>query len=407
MLHIVLFVIALICGSIIISFFLTRKSLLLDIKKIQKKGYLIYSETGKLPLELRQSLSKELNSLKSIIMDLQNILDVPPGISIMQNSLQEHSREIETIHHKIKEAEKAWEKYAAFKSDINYYEMNINSRLYKIKEKSQVLISLEPKCEEIIKEKVQQILPLLEELLEKYKVWETLTFLEFDLLKIADLETEYEKSINLADLAIKDLEQFRQPIQVYLNALHRKTVYYITLREVIEGSLMGKTSAGKNPSIKSKRLGEVTVSYNTFKNAYVGKKYKGEVFISGKRSSSTQSMELKIINGKDTYNTIRLLNDDQFVRIFKALPIKKQFEETDENGIPLELNLTDLNIALCEKKAKDFAVHYYLDLFKEISIYNFLNPATVELQGTGEYNILQEQENPVTENNGEGTVDKI
>ncbi|MBZ4653031.1 MAG: hypothetical protein JG781_369 [Peptococcaceae bacterium] len=379
MLNIVLFIIALISGSIITSFYLTRKSLLLDLKKIQKKGYLTYSETGKLPIELRQSLSTELNSLKSTLIDLQNLLNAPPGLSTLQSSFGEYFQQIETIHNKIKEMEKIWEQYTTFKNDINYCQMNITSRLYKIKEKSQVLINLEPKYEEIINEKVQQVLPLLEELLEKYKVWETVTFLEFDFLLAVDLGKEYEKIINSADMLIKDLELFRQPIQVYITILRRKTVYYITLREVIEGSLVGKTSAGKNPSIKSKRLGEVTVSYNTFKNAYIGKKYKGEVFVSGKRSFSTQSIELKIISGKDTYNAIRLLNDDQFVQIFKALPIKRQFEEVDDNGIPLELNLTDLNIAVCEKKAKDFEVFYHLDIFKKVSIYDFLNPATTEL----------------------------
>ncbi|QNB46456.1 hypothetical protein BR63_09100 [Thermanaerosceptrum fracticalcis] len=379
MLNIVLFIIALISGSIISSFYLTRKSLLLDLKKIQKKGYLTYSETGKLPIELRQSLSAELNSLKSTLMDLQNMLNAHPNISTLQNSLAEYSQQIETIRNKIKETEKVWEQYTTFKNDINYCEMNITSRIYKIKEKSQVLINLEPKYEEIINEKVQQILPLLEELLEKYKVWETVTFLEFDYLLAVDLGKEYEKIINSADMLIKDLELFRQPIQVYITILRRKTVYYITLREVIEGSLVGKTSVGKNPSIKSKRLGEVTVSYNTFKNAYIGKKYKGDVFVSGKRSFSTQSIELKIISGKDTYSVIRLLNDDQFVHIFKALPIKRQFEEVDDNGIPLELNLTDLNIAVCEKKTKDFEVFYHLDIFKKVSIYDFLNSATTEL----------------------------
>lgn len=355
---------------------LIRKRILVSNLKLLRKNCNITLDTvGTFPEELNNYLGPQLEALNNILTKLDKYLShISRKMQKAEEFLEQSKTDLLEIQKNITEAEKLWGHYNKFIAELDCLKNTVADLVAKINGQTKALCSQEKEHADVIKEKANDIMPQLEGLITKYNLLASTPFADFGYNLVINVSKEYENLIDKADKIFRDLEQFDKTFQVYISGLHRNSTFYITLSEIESDSTTGKRFASKHELRNSERLGEAVVSYRTFKKAYAGKRYSTNVFITNKRCSSDQIITLKIIYDKETYLVNKEVELDVFKDILTELSLPLNVKDYDENGIPVDLHLTSMNIPICTKGDYDFIINCQYNFIDKLNIYELLEP---------------------------------
>lgn len=355
--------------------FIRKRILGSNLKDISKNCNMIITAAHSFPEELNNYLAPQLKNVTNIITKTEKHLEhISRHLNDSQEFFEQSKKDVVDIQKNINKAENLWAQYNKFRADLGYLKSTVSDLIERINSQTKTLRSQEKEYEELITKKVNDILPQLEGLVTKYNLLALAPFADFSYNLVLNVSKEYEASVDDADKLFRDLEQFDKTFQMYITRLQRKSTFYLTLNEVPSDSVTGKRFATKHDLRNSERLGESPVSYKTYKKAYTGKRYSTNIFITSKRFTSDQIITLKIIFDEDTYNFDKEVDLKVFKDILTELALPLNVKELDENGVPVDLHLTNLNIPICEKKNNDFTINYHYNLFEQLNIYDLLEP---------------------------------
>lgn len=309
-------------------------------------------------------ISDECNQLHTIIIAIEQIITQRPSNKEMEKGLTDFKLIIEESKERIQDKKEKWKIYCDFKDAVEFIKINLGNKGNELKEKAQKLIQEEKKHKQEIEEKLKGSLQILENIKKEYETLERAAFAEFNFYILDDVEGEYVNALKQAEMTLEELELFDKEVKIYLTSLVRKSTFYITLEEMAEAR-----------RLKS-RLGEIAVSFKTFKSYDIGKKYKKDLVVSNKRTVSSQYYDILVILEERQNKITKELEKEEFAALYKELPLGKKHLEADETGLPWEIQLSDLKVLICEKESKSFAVKSHLDYFND-RFYSLFNPSIV------------------------------
>jgi len=331
---------------------------------------LVKSCTGdKLPAELKKTLHHPLRELAVTLRTLEESFSSELAIFRMKQILKEDKPQVEAKCREIKAICTNWNNYANFKQNLAEGLSDAYSRSNDITDRILAVTRFDKSYQDTVQIRAAAVLNQLEEYQAKCKELSSLTFAEFTPEHKAP--TLPEAFLQEADLLSRELQYFNRSLKAVITGIYRKSIYYLNLEDSSEKST--RRSAGT-----------VQVSYKTFRDVKKGDSYKWEIIIGGKHTSGEQNITFKTFKGEQQTTVTLRVDKNQFEEIFKALKFNRKFEETDDNGIPYQINALDLNVTVCEKKAFDFDVVYELPIFKNTSIYDFLSYTSSALELAGE-----------------------
>lgn len=351
--------------------YMIKQSWVNQAKKLRNKCISILRRFEGLEEDSLAILSEEYTEVKNYLGNLDNLL-INPITKQIRIYIEDNKDLVDGLEDKIKEKKEKWEKYIAFKKNIDFIKVNIKNKINRLKDKANELILIEEESKEKVEKKLDEIVPFLQEILKKFEILQTTMFSDFDFTIMDDIEKEYSEYMEKADEILSEFNRFFEIFAVYITAVKRDSNFYLVLNQLKEGSLAGKSNASQADFRNSFRRGEINTSYKTFAEAYIGKRYNSDSFVSEKRIISKQSIRLKIINGLEINNIFIDLDEQKFKDIYKELPINKDYKEVDENGFPLLMDLTDIEIPVCKKEKGEFTIEYYINWFKDTSPSYFL-----------------------------------
>jgi hypothetical protein len=336
--------------------------------------------SDKLPIELKKTLHHPLGELSAAMRSLEASFSSELAIFRAKQIIKEEKPLVENKCKEIRDICTHWNKYAKFKQQVNEVLYEINARTNEINDKIMAVARYDKDYQEVMQFRAAGVLSQLEEYQQKCKEMNTVSFSTYnEEYQALSLPPEFIKE---ADLLSQELHYFNRHLKVLITGLFRKSVYYINLEDSSEKS-------------SRRTVGTVQVSYKTFREAKKGDSYKWEIVIGAKYTSGEQNITFKFINGDQQTSNVQKLSKSQFEEIYKVLKFNRKYEESDENGIPYQINAVDLSILVCEKKAYEFDVAYELDLFKSTSIYDYLSYDNTSLALSTEADSLPEEESEV------------
>jgi len=341
----------------LINFF-NKRILVVEVKKLQNKTFRLLAATKSFSENNAYILQNEYGEIKSFLLELENILKNLPGNIELQRLIDENQQFFIELNKKIEEKKQQWSIFADFKNDVEFIKINLKTKINEINKKGQLLIVKEEKYKDVIDEKIEETVSLIKSLIKEYEALERATFNEFNFYILEDLQKEYTDLLEKIDQTFKEFNYFTKEIKLKIISINRKSSFYITLEEQI----------GR----KKIRQGEIVVSYKTFKDAYEGKKYRKDTYFGGKRIANNQNIQLEISIDENIHRFTLELDNEEFEDIYLQLPIEKNSLIKDDNNLPLELNLINLDILVCEKEKNSFEIKFHLKHFAEKGINDFL-----------------------------------
>lgn len=328
---------------------------------------LLKTYTGeKLPTELKKALHHPLRELSISLRSLEESVNSELAIFRMKEILKEDKPLVETNCKEIQELCSRWNSYATFKHNLNEGLSEVCSHSYDLTEKMQAITRYDLKSQEIVQIRAAGVLSQLDDYQTKYREISSLSFEDYSIEHTLPVLTK--EFLNEVEYLSRELQYFNRSLKVMITGLFRKSIYYINLEDNTEKSFR-------------RHAGTIPVSYKTYRDTKKGDSYKWEIVIGGKYTTGEQNITFKLFKGDQQSTITNKLTKSQFEEIFKALKFNRKFEETDDEGIPYQINALDLNFVVCEKKAYEFDVIYHVDLFKSTSIYDFnsYNDSDLEL----------------------------
>lgn len=372
-----IYVIVILFATSILTFFgymyFSRLLLLKDLKVIRIKYLDMQEFLKKNSQETIAILFREYNELKNGLLLINNTINDPPTNSELQAFITKTREEIEDIKVRIIDAKQLWDDYINFRQEVDFKRINLVNKLTKIKDIANQLAKKHRKHQEDIYLKVEGILIEANDLVKRLDFLQLATLEEFAAYLVEDIEEEYKQIVEKCEKTIKEISIFSESIEVYLIRVHRKATFFINLEEITDGSLGGKQTISRIARKSSRKLGERIVSLKTYQEAFDGKRYKGNTFITTKRVAFSQVIELKIKRENQITNHRAEISDNDFERIYSILPIDKKNLLKNEDGYPLEMQTDNLEILVCQKEPLEFTEKYIYDVFEEIGLVNYFN----------------------------------
>lgn len=315
--------------------------------------------SGKLPAELVLALDEPIKELALDLKELEKAFGRETAIFKFKQILREDKPLLEAKSQEVKNICARWNDYAAFKQQITDGLSDLISRDNNLAEISQALVRYDKELEDIVNIRATSIISQLADYQNQYRELRKVSFAEYDEEEhqVPIISTEF---LNQVKFLTNELKYFRNHLRVYIAGLYRKSIYYLALED----------SSDKSPR---RHADTVQVSYKTFQSYEKGAPYKWNIIIGGKYASSEQNITIKALKGDIETKITHKLTKEQFDLIYQSITFNRKFDEVDEEEIPYQLNVMDLEFLICEKKANDFEVTFYSDLFIGNSIYDFLS----------------------------------
>ncbi len=312
----------------------------------------------RMPAELMLSLNEPLKDLANDLNELEKVFNSEAAIFKYRQIIRDDKPLIEAKSQKVKDLCSRWNEYAAFKQQLTDELRDLISQNNTLIERMHELARYDKNLEDVIQIRATTTLNQLEEYQNLYRELRKTPFADYDPeAQVPHIPKEFWKQV---DLLINEIKYFRNHIKVYISGLFRKSIYYITLEDATD----------KSPR---RHADTIQVSYKTFSECEKGSPYKWNIIIGGKYVSSEQNVTIKSFKDDVETKVTHKLTKEQFEQIFKSLTFNRKFEEMDENEIPYQISVMDLEFLILEKKANDFDVTYHSDLFEGAVIYDFLS----------------------------------
>ncbi len=296
--------------------------------------------------------------IKDCITEISAKISSPPANNELELTIPKFITWLENLEKQVLDKKEKWEKYIEFKEQYDVTIILLRQKINELREKGTLLAGEHKDYAPCINEKVEQTINSLKGLISEYDTLKQSTFIEFNFYILEQIEKETSELLAKANLTLTELHSFTDEFKIFIKSINRKSTFYVTLE------------TEKEDSRSRERLGEITVSYKTFKDSNEGKKYKKDTYISGKRVASTSEVSfLTIYNGETIGSYTKELNNQEFEDLFNELPIDKQiYKEVDEKCCPYEINLNDLNILAWEKPKNSFDINTPVNLFKDLTL---------------------------------------
>lgn len=312
----------------------------------------------RMPIELMAVLNEPLNELAKDLYELEKSFSSGTAVLTYKQILKNDKPLIEAKSQDIKNTCARWNDYAAFKQQLTDGLSDLISHKNNLEAKIQDLVRYDKSLDDIVQIRASSTLNQLEEYQKLYRELRKTSFEEYDEENPApEIPKEFLYQV---ELLINEIKYFRNHLKVYISGLYRKSIYYISLEDSTDKSAR-------------RRADTIQVSYKTFSECEKGSPYKWNIIIGGKYISSEQNITIKSFKGDIETKVTHKLSKEQFVQILKSLTFNRKFEEADEEEIPYQINIMDLEQLILEKAANDFEVTYYSDLFEGAAIYDFLS----------------------------------
>ncbi|MFZ7101467.1 MAG: hypothetical protein ACOWWO_02270 [Peptococcaceae bacterium] len=352
MIKLLLLIIFFIVAGVQIVIYINKYILLFELKRAHASLVKLYSEAVAFnqanPLNV---LNNEIEEIRENMINIETVMTAPPKNSELEICGTNIKQVMEDVLERIKDKKEKWQLFADFKDGIDFKIVTLNNIENELKGRARSLKLTEEKNSSEIDDKVNEAVQILNNIKKEYVSLDKAPYHEFNFYILDDIANDYAQAIAIAELASEELRLFGKRIRIFISSLVRKSTFYLTLEEA--------TVKRRN----NNRLGEISVSFKTYKALEIGSRYKKDVAISGKRTSHSQHISLLVRLDEQRFNLTMELEDEQFARLFQDLAIAKENFELDESNLPLELNLNNLELLVCEKEQDSFAVNYYIPYF--------------------------------------------
>ena len=346
---------------LIAFYYLQRYELLLRLKKTRTQGYSLLSAI-KSPEDTRAVLMPEFNLINDCITEINSKITSPPPNKELELVIPYFKTWLKNLEEQVIDKKGKWERYLQFKEQYNINRMLLRQNINKLREKETLLLEEHKENVQCINEKIEPIINSLKSLISEYDALKQTTFIDFNFSILDEVEKETEEHIDKVNLTLTELQHFNDEVKVFINSINRRSTFYITLES-------------ENEENRSReRIGEITVSYKTYKESSEGKKYKKDTYIGNKRVASISEISFTIIfNGKEISKNTKELNNQEFEDLFSQLPIDKQiYKEVDEKCCPYEIYLNDVEILAWEKPENSFEINAPVNIFNDFSLNDIL-----------------------------------
>lgn len=331
------------------------------LEELYKEYYLILDKFNALPRELKEILIDLYKRLRHSVGEIElKYKDYKSSSDVFEYAKLKKAQGKE-FERQIIDNKKKWEIFDTFMSDVGLTKLNIENLQKDIKRKSQdIMISLGEKNQDeldkdkIIQEQTEKVVRDLDVVYREYDKLQGNSFLNFDIQKLNDVEKLRDISVKDAEYYYDLLKYYNKEIEIVLMGISRKSTFFIKLKELLEGYQSGKN--------KMANLGEVSVSFKTFEKLEEGSRYRQDVFVSSKRVHQEIEADFYISSGKSEFHHTEKLSYDELIDLLNLCKLKPSDEEIDENKVPYNFEITDMDITLGKKEKQELLIKYAKDL---------------------------------------------
>ncbi|NLT94583.1 MAG: hypothetical protein GXW85_03450 [Clostridia bacterium] len=339
-------------------YYIQRYDLLLKLKKTRKNGNNLLARIKSYPDDTKSILALELNLINECLNEISAKISSPPSNKELELIIPNFISRLESLERQILDKKEKWEKYLEFKGQYDATLILLRKTIDKLRTKGNMVADGHKDHAQCINEKVEQNVNNLKSLIKEYDTLIQFTFNEFNFYLLEQIEKETAQLLDKADLTLTELRNFADEFRIFIKSINKKSPFYITLE------------AETDNSRSREWVGEISVSYKTFRDSDEGKKYKKDIYISGKRVASASQISFVVIQNDQTLGTyIKELNNQEFEDLYDQLPIDKQvYKEVDEKCYPYEISLFDLDVMAWEKPKYSFEINAPVNLFKDLTL---------------------------------------
>ena len=191
----ILIIFLIVLAAIYIVFYINRKMLLKDITGLLNKGFKLLNESHNFSQENAFILDNECQEIKKFILKIKNLLAKPPNNNELENFYQRGQELYEELETKVKEKRGNFSVFIDFKENLPYLLVNIQNKIQEIMQRGEKLIWENEDLEDEIREKVNQQLLAMEELINEYKTLDKANFNNFNFYILEDLDQDYRQKM--------------------------------------------------------------------------------------------------------------------------------------------------------------------------------------------------------------------
>lgn len=273
------------------------------------------------------------------------------------------------LFRQLQENRQKWEAFEKFINDVGYIKLNLENVQKEIRRKTQdLLISFGERDAEQgekdreMQEKTEEVIRNLDFIYREYDKMQGYGYKSFDHHRIQDMEDLREKTLQESDTYMVLLNFYNKEIKIFLRSLSRRSVFYLKLKELLEGYQSGRN--------KMANLGEVSVSYKTFEKMEEGAKYKQDIYVSGKRASQEINVTYGVLINKMEHQFEDTLSYDEMLDLLSICKLRPMDEEADENKIAYNFHMDNLECVVAEKNKEQLLLRFAReeDFLKRIPI---------------------------------------
>lgn len=339
------------------------------LEALHKDYHSIKESFKALPASLREILLEMYKTIKFTIGEIElkystykEADDVFEFVKLKESQAKEFKRQI--LDNKQK-----WEAYDTFLDQVGQIKLDIENLKKDILRRGEdIKLSLNDKKEEELKrdqkldEANDSVIRDLDMLYREYDNMQITSYMNFETYKLRDLETMKEAIMAESLHYLHLINAFNKEIEIYLVELSRKSVFYLKIKELLEGYQSGKN--------KMANLGEVEVSYGTYTSMEEGSRYRKDVYVSSKRVLQEIKATFKIINGKKEFYHEEELSYDELLDLLNIIATKPSGEEDDENQIAYNFEVSNFESLLGKKEKQELIIQFVknLELLHKIPI---------------------------------------
>lgn len=358
-------------GIFLLTKYILEKQKKAALEDLYKEYHQIREKFQELPGELQEILAEMFRTIKFTSGEIElkystykESSDVFEFVNLKKAQAKEFTRQITDNKQKWEIYDNFLENVGEIKLKIENLQKDINKRIQDIK------ISFGEKTEEelekdnLLDKESQRVISDLEMLYREYDNMQSVSYMNFESYKLRDLESLKESLMQEAIHYFNLLNAYNKRIEIYLVELSRRSIFYLKIKELLEGYQSGKN--------KMANLGEVEVSYSTYESMQEGSRYRKDVYVTSKRIAQDIKAIFKITNGKKEFYHEGDLSYDELLDLLHLTNLKPSGEEDDEHNIAYNFEISNFEVLLGQKDKQELLIHFAknLELLHKIPINN-------------------------------------
>lgn len=331
------------------------------LEDLYKEYHLIREKFQELPGELREVLAEMFRTIKFTTGEIELKYSTYKESSDVFEFVKLKKAQAKEFNRQLVDNKQKWEIYDDFMENVGDTKLAIENLQKDIKKRTQdIKISLGEKTEEeiekdnLLDQETQRVISDLEMLYREYDNMHSVSYMNFESYKLRDLDSLKEGIIDEALHYYDLLNAYNKKTEIYLVELSRKSIFYLKIKELLEGYQSGKN--------KMANLGEVEVSYSTFESMQEGSRYRKDVYVTSKRIMQDIQAAFRVVNGKKEFYYEKELTYDELLDLLQTTNLKPSGDENDEHKIAYNFEISNIEILLGYKEKQELLIQFAKNL---------------------------------------------